>query len=61
MVKELKENDMYDESHPFFVKDSPFYMDSGDGEFLEVRELRNVERDAAQEKGLNIVELSSGN
>ena len=30
MIDKLKENQLYDDSHPYFVEDSPFYLSTAE-------------------------------
>lgn len=36
IIDRLKENGLYDDSHPYFVADSPFYLSTTEDEYLEV-------------------------
>lgn len=36
IVDRLKENGLYDDSHPYFVTDSPFYLSTTEEDYLEV-------------------------
>jgi hypothetical protein len=38
VINKLKESDMYDDGHPYFVKDSPFYLSTTEDSYLEVNE-----------------------
>lgn len=34
IIENLKENGLYDDSHPYFVEDSPFYLSTTEEEYL---------------------------
>jgi hypothetical protein len=36
IIDSLKSNGLYDDCHPYFVEDSPFYLSTTDEEHLEV-------------------------
>ena len=55
LISELKDYDLYDYRHPFFVEGSPFFMNKTDDEFMEV--ITPVE--AFNEDNFALLELSA--
>ena len=54
MIDKLKENNLYDESHPYFVADSPFYLSTSEECYQEVPS--GVE--PMSEEGLSFYEIN---
>lgn len=53
IIEQLKKNGLYDDSHPYFVEDSPFYLSTTDEEYLEV-----PREDPISGEGLSFYEIN---
>lgn len=53
IIEQLKQNGLYDDSHPYFVKDSPFYLSSTEEDYLEV-----LGGEPVNEEGLSLYEIN---
>ena len=62
MIDKLKENGLYDDSHPYFVADSPFYLSTSEEIFQEVPQkiadhFPNIIHPFLEKNGLNIKDI----
>ena len=57
MIATLKVNNLYDESHPYLVEASPFFLNRTHSEVLEVTEARHLERSNFLETDMVFEEL----
>ncbi len=53
IIDSLKSNGLYDDCHPYFVEDSPFYLAATDEDQLEV-----PNTDSLSEEGLSFLEIN---
>lgn len=53
IIDTLKSNGLYDDCHPYFVEDSPFYLSTTDEDQLEV-----PNTDSISEEGLSFLEIN---
>ena len=52
-IDSLKSSGLYDDCHPYFVEDSPFYLSTTDEEHLEVTKCEPM-----SEEGLSFLEIN---
>ena len=50
VIDKLKENNLYDDSHPYFVADSPFYLSTTEDIYQEV----HAPTEPVSEEGLSL-------
>ena len=53
MIDLLKGKGLYDECHPYFVEESPFYLSTTEEQFLEVSKPSEID-----EQGLSFLEIN---
>ena len=53
IIDKLKQNGLYDDCHPFFVENSPFYLSTTEEDHLEV-----IQGEPLSEEGMSFLEIN---
>lgn len=57
MLQTLRDNNMYDETHPFLNQHSPFYLNSTEAEMLPVELKQHLQESNFSEEGMLFEEV----